>query len=258
MKTILITGASSGIGKALAQKYAAQGVLLILNGRDEERLNHVAQICLDKGARVLTKVLDVTDKSSMKAWIEDMDNQHVLDLVIANAGISGGTGGSSIGEPDFQVENIFEINVQGVFNTVHPILPRMVQRRSGQIAIMSSLASFRGWPGAPAYSAAKAAVRIYGEGLRGVHSKNNVKINVICPGFIKTPMTDVNDYAMPFMINADKAAEIIIKDLKNNKGRIAFPWQTYFFAWFIGCLPDWIAQKLLSDLPSKPMQETQG
>lgn len=127
----------------------------------------------------------------------------------------------------------------------------MVARHFGQIALMSSLAGFRGWPGAPSYSASKGAVRFYGEALRGAVAHTGVKINVICPGFVRSRMTDQNDFPMPFFMEADKAACIIAKGLARNRGRIAFPWQMHFMSWFISILPDALAQKILKRFPEK-------
>lgn len=252
---ILITGASSGIGAALALHYAIAGNHLYLSGRHRERLTTVADECRRKGAAVDINIIDVTDRTGMAAWIEDIDKRTSLDLVIANAGVSGGTGGSASGfESADQVRTLFDINVTGVFNTIDPVLPRMKARGQGQIAIMSSLASFCGWPGAPAYSAAKGAVRLYGEALRGRLRDSGVKINVICPGFIRTPMTAVNNYAMPFMMDADRAATIIARGLVRNRGRIAFPWPTYLFAGFFGLLPPALTLRFLSRMPEKPVQ----
>lgn len=251
MKTILITGASSGIGEALALHYAGTGVRLFLSGRNRTRLEKVAHDCRNHGAETHTSVMDVTDRVAMQDWIGKADDQSPLDLVIANAGISSGTGSNPQGEPLAQAREIFAVNLDGVLNTVEPALERMIARKNGQIALMSSLAAYRGWPGAPSYCASKAAVRFYGESMRGKLARNGVKINVICPGFIKSRMTDANDFPMPCMMDAGKAARIIARGLEKNKGRIAFPWPTLFIAWFLSVLPDSVAQAIMQGFPAK-------
>ena len=250
-KTILITGASSGIGEALALHYAAPGIMLAITGRDEARLKEVQVRLEEKGAHVHAALLDVMDKEAMSKWISDIDNAHPLDLVIANAGIGGGSGGFAYGEPVSQARQIFDVNGIGVFNTIEPVQDKMAKRGCGQIAIVSSLAGFRGWPGAPAYSASKCAVRAYGEALRGSMKHTGVCVNVICPGFVVSRMTDVNRFKMPLLMETDKAAQIIVRGLSQNKGRICFPLPTHFLSWVIGCLPDSLAQFILSFTPKK-------
>ena len=163
-KHILITGASSGIGAALAFEYAAPGVTFSLLGRNAERLAHSASRASSRGATVVTHAGDVTDANSMATWIAERNAALPLDLVIANAGISGRT--SRAEELAEQAMSVFAVNVGGVFNTIHPVLPLMRERGRGQIAILSSLAGFIGLAGAAAYASSKAAVRVYGEALR--------------------------------------------------------------------------------------------
>ena len=251
-KAILITGASSGIGEALAVYYASPNIFLALNGRDELRLKAVAENCREKGATVEIALVDVSDQKAMEGWISKVFEKNPLDLVIANAGISGGTGGRAEGEPVAEARKIFDVNVTGVFNTVEPIIKRMQQKnQSGQIAIISSLAGFRGWPSSPGYSASKGAVRFYGEALRGALKNNDIAVNVVCPGFVTSRMTDVNEFPMPMKMQTDEAAEIIAKGLSKNKGRICFPWPMHLLVWFIGILPDFLAQKILAKAPEK-------
>lgn len=249
--SILITGASSGLGAALALHYARPGVLLFLSGRDGDRLAAVAETVRGQGADVETIILDVSNREAMVDWIRAADIRKPLDLVIANAGISGGTGGGAL-ESGAQARLIFDVNVTGVLNTVEPVLPLMLARGRGQVALMSSLAAFSGWPGAPAYAASKGAVRMYGEGLRGALAARGVCVNVICPGFIRTPMTAVNDYPMPFLMDAPRAAAIMADGLARNRARIAFPFGTYALAGLVGLLPAGLASLLLRRLPAKP------
>jgi short-subunit dehydrogenase len=246
---ILITGASSGIGAALAEAYAAPGLRLSLQGRNEERLCRVAKAARESGAFVHAKAGDVVWREGMEGWLTLCDRQQPLDLVIANAGISAGTGRQ--GESSDQARAIFEVNVAGVLNTVQPAIALMKQRGRGQIAIMSSLAGFRGFPGAPAYCASKAAVRVYGEALRFELAPQGIAVNVICPGFIKTPMTGVNKFKMPFLMSAERAAQIIKRGLDRDRARIAFPWPMYMLARLAAALPqDWIAG-MVAKLPKK-------
>lgn len=250
-KVILITGASSGIGEALALRYAQDGVKLILSGRDAVRLESVASRCREFGADVDAQVINVTNREAMAAWIIAADEAQAIDLVIANAGISAGTGGVLHGEPPEQVRHVFDVNLNGVLNTIEPILPRMMARGFGQVAIMSSLAGFRGFPGAPAYGGSKAAVRVYGEALRGAVRACGVSVNVVCPGFVRSRMTAVNKFPMPFLMDVEKAAKIITKGLARDKSRISFPLPVVFSVWLLALLPDRVSQILLRLTPTK-------
>jgi len=249
MKSILITGASSGIGEALARAYAEPGRFLALTGRNAQRLEAVAKACRGFGATVEAAAIDVADRDQMAAWIGKIDARHPFDLVIANAGTSAGTGGQ--GESEEQARDIFAVNMAGVLNTVYPVIDPMRQRGQGQIAIVSSVAGFRGFPGTPAYSASKAAVKTWGEALRGWLMADGIRVSVVCPGFVRTRMTDKNPFTMPFIMDADKAAGIIKKGLEKNKARIAFPWPMYFLAWLLGALPPGWTDRLLTRIPAK-------
>lgn len=248
-RSILITGASSGLGAALAESYAAPGAFLHLGARRGDLLAEVAARCRAKGAEVGLAAVDVTDSAAMAAWISGADAGRPLDLVIANAGISGGTSGG--GESAAQARAIFRVNLDGVLNTVLPVLPMMASRRAGQIGIMASLAGHRGFPGAPAYCGSKAAVKVWGEGLRGEMAGKGVGVSVIMPGFVTTPMTAVNDFPMPFLMPVDRAAAIIRKGLAANRGRIAFPWPMAIMAWAIGALSPALTDRLLRQAPKK-------
>jgi short-subunit dehydrogenase len=249
-RSILITGASSGIGAALATLYAAPGTALALCGRVAARLAETAARCRERGATVSATVLDVGDAAATGAWVERSDDAAPLDLVIANAGISAGTGGA--GETAEQTRRIFAINLDGVLNTVLPAIPRMAARRRGQLALMSSLASFRGFPGAPAYCASKAAVRVWGEALRGALAPKGIRVSVICPGFVESRMTAVNTFRMPFLMSAARAAALIRGGLERDRPRIAFPLPTRAATWLLAALPPRLTDRLLVRLPDKP------
>lgn len=248
IKNIVITGASSGIGAALAREYAQTGVHLGLLARSVERLAEVKADCEARGATVQTASIDVADREAMQDWLNAFDGNTPIDLLIANAGISGGSGGGDGVEATYR---IFATNVDGVLHTVLPITPRMAARGSGQVAIISSLAGIRGLPSAPAYSASKAAVRALGEGLRGELGGQGVKVNVVCPGYVKTPLTDKNNFPMPFLMAPEKAAATIRRGLERNRSRIAFPWQLYVPLWFLSCLSTGLTDWFFARLPKK-------
>lgn len=252
---ILITGGSSGIGRALALEYAAPGVRLVLTGRDRERLEAAVQACADKGAEAVGHIIDVANQDAMTAFIVGLDDLQPLDLVVANAGISAGTASlaedGATGESADQARRIMAVNLGGVMNTVLPLIPRFRQRHAGQIALVSSMAAFRGFPGAPAYCASKAAVKVWGESLRGWLGAEGVRVSVICPGFVESRITAANDFPMPFFMSSNKAARIIRRGLARNRGRIAFPWPTYLASWLAGALPDAFVETIARRLPAK-------
>lgn len=248
-RSILITGASSGLGRALALGYAADGVTLFLGGRDAARLEEVGAACAAAGAVADCTVVDVTDADAVRQWVAGADQRRPLDLVIANAGISAGLGGGQEGES--QTKRIFAVNLDGVIHTVLPAISKMRERGRGQIAIMSSLAGFRGFPGAPAYGGSKAAVRSWGEALRGAVHRHGIEVSVICPGFVRTPMTDVNRFPMPFLMDGDRAARIIRRGLARNRGRIAFPLPMYAMVWLFMALPAAVVDPIVRRMPDK-------
>lgn len=242
--SIVITGASSGIGEALALEYAAPGVALALSGRDGERLNAVAESCRTRGAAVDAVALDVTDRAALADWLTRFDDAHPVDLLIANAGVSIDKDNSSL--DDFSiVRQTMAVNVDGVFNTVEPLIGRMMGRRRGQIALVSSLASFIGLPYSASYNASKAAVRVWGESIRYVLKKHGVGVSVICPGFVTTRLTANAPFPMPFLMTAAQAAVIIRRGLASNRPRIAFPIGTKAAVWFGATLPGRWTAKLL-------------
>jgi len=264
-KSVLITGASSGIGETLALSYAAPGAFLALTGRDAARTEAVAAACRAKGATALAETVDAADAAAMGAFVARAHAERPLDLVIANAGISAGSGGK--GESIAQARRVFAVNVDGVVNTVGPAIELMMKKPRdgaaprdraprGQIGIVSSLAGFRGFPGAPSYCASKAAVRVWGEALRGELFRHGIEVSVICPGYIRTRMTEGNTFPMPLLMDADRAIRIIRRGLERNKARIAFPWRLAFMVSLVAALPPSWLDPLFRKLPKKKAAET--
>lgn len=242
--SIVITGASSGIGEALALDYAVPGVALALTGRDTERLDAVATACRAKGATVVAETIDVVDRARLAAFLTAFDDTHPVDLILANAGVSIDKDNSSL--HDFSIiRKTFEVNVDGVFNTIEPLLERLRARRRGQIGIVSSLASFIGLPYSASYNGSKAAVRVWGESIRYVLKKDDIGVSVICPGFVVSRITASAPFPMPFMMSAARASAIIRTGLARDKPRIAFPFGTKAGVWLGGVLPGGLTARLL-------------
>ena len=243
--SIVITGASSGIGEALALAYAAPGIALALSGRDAQRLQAVAEACRANGAIVDAGQVDVADREAMAAWLTKFDDAHPVDLLIANAGVSIDQDNSSL--HDFSIiRKTFAINIDGVFNTVEPLVGRLIERRRGQMAVVSSLAGFIGLPYAASYNGSKAAVRVWAESLRYVLRKSGVGVSVICPGFVVSRLTSSEaPFPRPFLMSADRASAIIRRGLAKDKARIAFPIGIKAAVWFGGVIPGTWAARLL-------------
>jgi short-subunit dehydrogenase len=219
---IVITGASSGIGEALARDYAAAGVALGLTGRDSDRLANVAAACRAKGAAVVADTVDVTDRAGMAQWLTAFDDIHPVDLLVANAAISFDQDSRTLESFDV-IRQTMAVNFDGVLNTVEPLVGRMVARHAGQLGLVSSLAGFVGLPYSASYSASKAAVRVWGESIRYALQRDNVGVSVICPGYVESRMSAGTSRPKPMLMSAAKASEIIRRGLANNSPRIAFP-----------------------------------
>lgn len=222
--TIVITGASSGIGAALARCFAQPDVTLCLIGRDGERLRAVADDCRDKGASVEIAVVDVRDAVMTRHMLEKFDDRHPVDLLIANAGVSAGLRPGGQPEAEGVARRLMEINYGGMLNTVEPLLPRFIARRRGHLALVSSMAALRPQPDLPSYSATKMAVRGYGIALRGWLRAYDVTVTTIYPGFVTSPMSARHHGFKPLEISAEKAAALIVRKLRRRRSVIAFPW----------------------------------
>ena len=245
---ILITGATGGIGNALARSYAQSGVRLVLQGRDRTRLTHIAQQCTELGAHVQAVEFDLSDAVAWQQWLADYSAQQPIDLLIANAGVNINHGPDQAGESWEQVQQLLAVNVNAVFASVHGVLPSMRARGAGQIALLSSLAAYRGLAVTPSYSGSKAAIKVYGEGLRDWLAPQGVWVNVIMPGYVQSEMCAAMPGPKPFLWPADKAARHIKKRLARNAARISFPFPLNLGTWGLGLLHPrvsaWILRRL--------------
>ena len=237
--SVLITGAAGGIGAALARVYAAPGRHLFLGDTNAQGLADLAVECRAKGAQAHWIEVDVTDKTAMADWIRAADQVKPLDLVIALAGVAYGAADQE--ETPEETRRTFAVNLDGMLNTIEPVLPLFRGRQRGQLALMSTHGASRGFPIAPSYSATKAAIRVYGEGLQAWLRRENIFVSIIIPGFIRTPMTEGNEFAMPFRVSAARAARIMQRGLARVRPRICFPWPMNVGVFLMSLLPrSWV------------------
>lgn len=244
-RCILITGATGGIGGALAPAYAAPGVTLILQGRRLERLEELAAQCRAAGARVLLHALDVQDLDALRRWISEVSASERPDLIIVGAGVNTSTGDKGEGEAWELSQALIEINVLAALATVQAALPAMRARQSGQIALFSSLAAWRGLPATPSYSASKAAIKAYGEAMRDLVAPDGVKINVIMPGYVESKMCFEMPGPKPLLWRPEKAARRIQRGLAANQARISFPFPLNLGCWALGVIPPRLSSIIL-------------
>jgi short-subunit dehydrogenase len=192
----------------------------------------------------------VRNKEQVTAYLEEIIKNYKIDILINSAGVSAGTLGAP--ESSEQVEEIFSTNLNGSLNFILPCMQQMIKNRSGTIVMISSMAGMLGLSSAPSYSASKAAIKIFGDALRGYLVQFNVQVCVVIPGYIDTPMTQVNKFLMPFKISASTAAQIIMNGINARKGLIVFPKLTYFMLKLMNLLPYQLVDYINSKLPGKP------
>lgn len=248
-RTIFITGASSGIGAALAAHYAAEGATLGLTARRGELL---AALAASLPTTAVTYVLDVTDAEALRHAALDFVSRHgAPDIVIANAGISIGTSGSRA--DDLAVlAKVLATNVTGAAATLQPFIAPMRTARCGTLVGIASVAGIRGLPGSGAYSASKAALISWLESLRVELHGSGVRVKTILPGYIQTPMTAMNDFPMPFLLPVDEAARRIARAIDGPANYAVIPWQMGAAAMLLRLLPDWAYDRLFAHAPRKP------
>jgi short-subunit dehydrogenase len=234
----VITGASSGIGRALAIALARPGIVLALIGRDGARLAETAQVCTSRGASTAPLRADVRRRDELRTVLVQFDMAHPVDCVIASAGISAGTPPDGNIESEDETFDLFETNVTGALGTPLTLLPRMRERRRGRIVFLSSIAALAPLPDAAAYSGSKAALLAYGLAMRERLRDEGIKVNVVCPGFVTTPMAARYLGWKPFQLSPEDAASRIIRGLARNEAVIAFPWPLALAARLQQMLPE--------------------
>ena len=235
-RAAVITGASSGIGRALAVGLAARGARVGAVARRTELLNDLAREVRAAGGTIATAPADVTDRAGLAAAIRTLEAVHgPTELLIANAGVSGYTGAAEMNVP--LVEEVMRVNFFGVVYAVEAVLPGMIARGRGYVVGVSSLAAYKGLPGSAAYSASKAAVNAYLEGLRIELRAKGVAVTAVCPGFVNTPMV-VNNPRMPLLMDPAAAADRILRALPRRPAVFAFPRRMALLMKLTRWLPD--------------------
>lgn len=251
-RTVVISGASSGLGLALARHYLQHGAIVAVIARRGDLLQALSEQFPDQ---VQVYALDVCDAAALQVAAQDFIERHgVPDVVIANAGVSIGTLTRHAEDNDV-FQHVMDINVMGAVKTFQPFVEQMRQAGRGRLVGIASVAGFRGLPGAGAYSASKAALISYLESLRIEMRSSGVKVVTICPGYIHTPMTEINPYPMPFILEADTAARSMARVIEQGKSFAVVPWQMAIVGRVLKLLPNWLYDRLFSKAPHKPRKQ---
>ncbi len=249
MRRIFITGASTGIGAALARHYAGPETEIGLFARRRDLLEALAASLPGRSAIFAA---DISDTAAIAAAARDyMARFGVPDLVIANAGISVGTNADELADID-KLRRVLDVNVAGLAATLAAFAPAMRAAGGGTLCGIASVAGFRGIPGAGAYSTSKAAAITWLEALRAELRGSGVSVVTLCPGYIDTPMTQVNKYRMPFLISADDAAGRFARAIAAKRRLAVIPWQMALVSLLLRALPGWLYDRFAAGAPRKP------
>jgi len=249
---IVITGASSGLGRELAIQYGAKGFQLCLIARREDKL-HALKNQIGSKCEVYTG--DVTNRNEIERIANEFISRHgPPDIVIANAGISLGTYAAARQSND-ELNEVMKTNFFGMIYTCQAFIDSMAVAGSGTLVGISSLAGLRGIPGSSAYSSSKAAAISYLESLRVELRNSGVRVLTVCPGYIRTPMTDVNTFKMPFLMDVESAAKSLIGAIDRRKSFHVMPWQMALVGFILRRLPNWTYDRFASRAPRKPITQ---
>jgi short-subunit dehydrogenase len=247
----VVTGASSGIGRALAKVLAAEGARVGLIARRQEQLDALAAEIATAGGTAAAAAADVGDRAQVQAAVEELHGRlGPVDLLVANAGVGAPTLLDPMNVGD--VEKMIHVNVLGTVYTIDAVLPEMLRRRRGHLAAMSSLAAYKGLPGEAAYCASKAAISTFLEGLRIQVRDRGITVTTICPGFVLTPMTEINQFEMPWLLQPDEAARRIVRALRRKRKVYNFPWQLTLVMNLTRWLPDWLVARNMAAYNEAP------
>lgn len=245
---IVITGASSGLGEALALHYASEGNRLVLIARRKERLESVAMRCRERGAEAECVVADVSDSVRMREVGTELSKEPI-DRIILNAGVSVGHGGGVTPYEDF--EKLFKVNFLSTHALLEPMIPKLIAQGKGEIVFISSLASQLTMPTSIAYSSSKRALNAYAEGLHYQLRPHGITITTIMPGFIDSEMTQKNAFKMPFFLSTEAGVKRIVHAIERKKIRYAFPFRFYLMIRFVSLFPQRLRDKIVHFLNFK-------
>ena len=258
-QVVAITGASSGIGAAIATALARPGRVIRLIGRNAGRLETVADACRAQGADCLATSLDVRQPAAA-AFLQSLDLEHPVDLLVLNAGVLDGRHAGESVEDGPTARSVLETNLLAALANLHAVLPGMRRRRRGTILIVASLAAFVPLADAPAYSASKAALVSYGLALREALQDEGIRVTVACPGFVATAMAQAHIGSRPGEISADSAARTILEGLSKNTALVGFPRGAFWLSRLALFAPEWLRYRRMKAtrfhvaplLPSRP------